>query len=113
MPTIEVEGKEVEIDEEGFLVNYNDWTQEVAEALAKADGCTLTAPHWFAIIFLFAYYDKHQIAPTTRDFCEVMEKFLGTEKGDLEHLKGLFKNENPLKQACRYTGLPRISFFVY
>ena len=37
MASFEVGGKTIPLDEEGYLENLNDWTPEVAEALAKAE----------------------------------------------------------------------------
>ena len=42
MATIEVAGKTIEVDEEGYLQNREDWNKEIAEAMAKADDCELT-----------------------------------------------------------------------
>jgi tRNA 2-thiouridine synthesizing protein E len=35
MSTLDVNGKGVEVDEEGYLVNLGDWTEEVANFIAK------------------------------------------------------------------------------
>ena len=37
MPTIEVNGKTYETDEEGYLVNLADWNEDVANYIAKAE----------------------------------------------------------------------------
>ena len=63
---LEVGGKTYETDEEGYLANLNDWSPEVAEALAKADDAELTENHWEVINFLREYYDEYQIAPAVR-----------------------------------------------
>jgi len=44
--SIEVNGKTIETDEEGYLVNRADWTQDVAAAIAKADNLEMTDSHW-------------------------------------------------------------------
>ena len=36
MPTIEVNGKSYETDEEGYLVNLSDWSEDVANHIATA-----------------------------------------------------------------------------
>ena len=39
---IEIEGKTLETDEEGYLVNLKDWVPAVADAMAKEDDLELT-----------------------------------------------------------------------
>jgi len=58
MPTIEVNGKVLETDEEGYLQNLSDWSPEVAEYMAKQDGLELTENHWEVINFLREYYEE-------------------------------------------------------
>ncbi len=103
---IEVEGKTIETDEEGYLANLNDWTPAVAEAMAKEDGVELTPAHWEVINFLREYYDEYQIAPAVRVLTKAIGKKLGKEKGNSKYLYELFPY-GPGKQACKYAGLPK------
>jgi TusE/DsrC/DsvC family sulfur relay protein len=41
----------VDFNEEGFLLDSAQWTPEVAEALAKKAGITLTPEHWKVLTF--------------------------------------------------------------
>ena len=50
--TIEVNGKSLETDEEGYLSNLADWEKDVADVMAKADGIDLSDDHWEIINFL-------------------------------------------------------------
>ena len=53
MPTKTYAGKEVEVNDEGFLVNPADWTEEMAPELAKEVGIDdLTEMHWKVIKFM-------------------------------------------------------------
>jgi sulfur relay (sulfurtransferase) DsrC/TusE family protein len=38
MPTCEYEGLKIEVDEEGYLLNFDDWNEKVACALAEREG---------------------------------------------------------------------------
>ncbi|MCX8070416.1 MAG: TusE/DsrC/DsvC family sulfur relay protein, partial [Thermodesulfovibrionales bacterium] len=38
MPTIEFQGKQIEVDEDGYLLNLDDWSKELATKLASDDG---------------------------------------------------------------------------
>ena len=63
---MEVEGKTLETDEEGYLVNLGEWVPEVANIMAKEDDLDLTDEHWDIINFLREYYEEYQIAPAVR-----------------------------------------------
>ena len=38
MVTIDIKGKKILVDENGYLTNQNDWNEEVAMALAANEG---------------------------------------------------------------------------
>jgi len=106
MPNISVGGKDVEVDEEGYLVNLGDWNEEIAKVLSDQDGLELTESHWEVIHFLREYYDEYQIAPAVRVLTKAIGKKLGKEKGNSKYLYELFPY-GPAKQACRFAGLPK------
>lgn len=103
---LEVGGKSIPLDEEGYLENLSDWTPEVAEALAKAEDVTLTDEHWEILNFLREYYEEYQIAPAVRVLTKAVGKRLGADKGNSKYLYSLFPY-GPGKQACKYAGLPK------
>ena len=104
--SIEVNGKNLETDEEGYLANLNDWEPEVATAMAKLEDVELTENHWEVINFLREYYEEYQIAPAVRVLTKAVGKRLGKEKGNSKYLYELFPY-GPGKQACKYAGLPK------
>lgn len=106
MPTIDFQGKQIEVDEDGYLVNLDDWTKELAEYLASKDGITLDDARWEVINFLRDYYAKYQIAPMIKILVKEIAKVMGPEKGNTKYLYELFP-DGPAKQACRYAGLPK------
>ncbi|BAP54913.1 DsrC family protein [Thioploca ingrica] len=103
---IEVNGKTIETDEEGYLVNLNEWNEDAAKILAAQDDLELTESHWEVINFLREYYDEYQIAPAVRVLTKAIGKKLGPEKGNSKYLYELFPY-GPAKQACRFAGLPK------
>ncbi len=103
---IEVNGKTIETDEEGYLVNLNEWNEDAAKILAAQDDLQLTESHWEVINFLREYYDEYQIAPAVRVLTKAIGKKLGPEKGNSKYLYELFPY-GPAKQACRFAGLPK------
>jgi len=103
---IEVAGKSLETDEEGYLANLSDWTPECATMMAQADGTELSDNHWEVINFLREYYEEYQIAPAVRVLTKAIGKKLGPDKGNSKYLYELFPY-GPAKQACKYAGLPK------
>lgn len=63
----EIAGKTVEFDEEGFMVNPEDWTPQIAEVLANEIGIEkLEEGHWKVIEFSRADFNTKGEAPTLR-----------------------------------------------
>ena len=103
---LEVNGKSYETDEEGFLLNLNEWNEDVAKALAQGENIDMTENHWEVINFLREYYNEYQIAPAVRVLTKAIGKKLGPEKGNSKYLYDLFPF-GPGKQACKIAGLPK------
>ena len=49
---IDVNGKSLEVDEEGYLSNLNEREPAVAEVMAKAEDLEQTDDHWEIINFI-------------------------------------------------------------
>ena len=103
---IEVSGKSIETDEEGYLANRTDWNEDVAKEMARVDNCDLSESHWEVLNFLREYYEEYQIAPAVRVLTKAIGKKLGAEKGNSQYLYELFPY-GPAKQACKIAGLPK------
>jgi tRNA 2-thiouridine synthesizing protein E len=106
MPIVEVNGKTFETDEEGYLVNLGDWSEEIANHIAKAENVEMSDQHWEVVNFLRKYYDEYQIAPAVRVLTKAIGKTLGADKGTSQYLYELFPY-GPAKQACKIAGLPK------
>ncbi|MDX1593500.1 MAG: TusE/DsrC/DsvC family sulfur relay protein [Gammaproteobacteria bacterium] len=104
--SIEVNGKSIETDEEGYIVNLSDWDENVANALANEEGIDMSDNHWEVVNFLREYYDEYQIAPAVRVLTKAIGKKLGPDKGNSKYLYELFPY-GPAKQACKIAGLPK------
>ncbi len=103
---LEVAGQTVETDEEGYLTNLSDWSEEIAEAIAKTEDIDMSENHWEVVNFLREYYDEFQIAPAVRVLTKAIGKKFGKEKGNSKYLYELFPY-GPAKQACKIAGLPK------
>jgi len=101
---IEVEGRLIQIDQDGYLLNVDDWSTAVTEFMAEADDLELLGDHWLLIDFLNRFYTEFQVAPElpvlARNLCKDQHDCRWTRK----YIKQLFPGG--AKTACRYAGLP-------
>ncbi|HHN72525.1 MAG TPA: TusE/DsrC/DsvC family sulfur relay protein [Thermopetrobacter sp.] len=98
-------GREIETDGNGFLVNQSDWSEELAEAMAEAEGITLTDRHWDIINYLRdEYFNNNGNQPNTRTIIKAMSEKWG-EKIKQKDVYALFPLD-PSKQGGRIAGLP-------
>lgn len=106
MGTIAVGDRTFETDEEGYLVNLGDWSEDVAREIARTENVEMSANHWEVVNFLRKYYEEYQVAPAVRVLTKAIGKALGPEKGNSQYLYELFPY-GPAKQACKIAGLPK------
>jgi len=99
-------GREIALDQDGYLISPSDWDQEVADALATQESISLTRAHWEIINLLQEFYREFEISPAMRAFVKYTEKKLGPEKGKSVYLLQLFP-PSPAKVASKIAGLPR------
>lgn len=103
---ISFEGRDILLDERGYLVDAGDWNEGLAAHMASLDGITLGDEHWAVIRFLRRYHAEFRMAPGMRLLLKALAVELGPEWGTSRKLYRLFP-EGPGKQACRYAGLPK------
>lgn len=103
---LEINGKSIETDSQGYLVNLSDWSEDLANVLAGQDDLKLTETHWEIINMIRTYYHAHGTAPAMRALTKLVKTELGPDKGNSKYLYSLFLY-GPGKQAARYAGLPK------
>ena len=92
-------GKQIEIDEDGFIQQPELWDEDVACDLAKQDGIdVMTDDHWLVVYYIRNYWLKFEIAPLIRRLCKETEK-------DIDTIYDLF-TAGPADGACKIAGLP-------
>ena len=88
-----------ERDGDGYLVDMNIWTPEIAKAMAEADGISLDEEQWEQINKAREYYEEYSVVPPIRKF----SKFINANQKDM------FKKwmTGPMKHITKYGGLPK------
>lgn len=103
---LELAGKAVPIDDEGYLLDPADWDEAVAQELARQEGIVLSCAHWAVCRFMRDYYEEHQIVPDARHVIKYLADFLGGSSTGRNDLFRLFPY-GYVKQACRIAGMRR------
>lgn len=102
---IDFNGKSIETTATGFLVNIEDWSEELAKHIADEEGVELTDKHWDLINYLRdEYISNNQNQPNTRNIVKAMSDKWG-EKLQQKDVYDLFPKD-PSKQGGRIAGLP-------
>jgi TusE/DsrC/DsvC family sulfur relay protein len=101
MPGFDFDGRRVEVNEEGFLVHPEEWSEEMAALIAKREEGldTLNDQHWAVIRYIRAHYEEKQTAPMVRAICK-------TTGVPLKQVYELFPS-GPAKGACKVAGLSK------
>ncbi len=88
-----------ERDGDGYLVEMSGWTQEIARAMAEADGIELDDEQWEQINKAREYFEEYSVVPPIRKF----SKYINADQ------KGMFKKwmTGPMKPITKYGGLPK------
>jgi len=105
---IDVQGKTIETDDNGNLVNPQDWSRDVAEKLAAEEEIELTQEHWDVLEFLREeYLNNSGNQPMERQINKDMGKRWGKKIGSKDLYK-LFPRA-PSKQGNKIAGLPFVA----
>jgi len=88
-----------ERDGDGYLVDMNSWTEEIAASMAAADGVELDDEQWEQINKAREYYEEYSVVPPIRKFSKYIEA----------NQKDMFKKwmTGPMKPITKYGGLPK------
>ena len=101
----EVGGKTMEPNANGYLVDVNDWNEEIAQIIAKEEGIELTDKHWDLINYLRDEFINNAGNQTNnRNIVKPMSDKWGEKLGQKD-VYALFPRD-PSKQGGRIGGLP-------
>lgn len=94
----EIAGSEIAVNDEGYLTNLDQWSQEIGIELAKEEGIELTDDHWKVIEFLQNSYRASE---------PLSVRSVG-KRGpvSIKEFYALFPG-GPLKKASRIAGIPK------
>ena len=99
MPVATIAGRDVQVNEEGFLTEYDEWNEEIAAQLAANIGIDLTDAHWEVIRFLREDFSVQGETPTLR-------RVTGQSGVPTKELFKLFPKK-PAKKMAYVAGVPK------
>jgi len=104
---LEVEGRTILTDSEGYLVDPADWSEAFVKTQAAREGLTLDGEHWEVIRFLRHHFAEHGHQASVRDMIKHFRTLWDSERGSNRYLHTLFPLGGPQKQGNRLAGLLR------
>ena len=98
----------VETDDSGFLLDPEDWNEELAIEIAAEENIELNEEHWNIIHAIRDLYTLSGIVPELRTILKSLKQTIGPEKATRKYIYTLFPYGYG-QQACRIAGmrLPR------
>ncbi|MCX6646902.1 MAG: TusE/DsrC/DsvC family sulfur relay protein [bacterium] len=92
--------KEIQFDNDGFMMEPSLWNEDIALAIAVEEGIgEMTEDHWRVAKFIRDYWKENDLAPAVRLICQ--ELGLGVRQIYKLYTSG------PARGACRVAGLPK------
>jgi tRNA 2-thiouridine synthesizing protein E len=103
----EYNGTSIETNDNGYLINHEEWNEDVAKIIAEAEGIELSEKAWDIINYLREeYFNNGGNQPNERN----MVKYFKGGWSDLDKVdtKALYVHfpMGPAKQAGKIAGLP-------
>lgn len=95
----------ISVDEHGFLVDPEDWTEEFAAAVATEQGLKLTEEHWAVLRFMREFLATNGVAPDARFAFRFLEELRNdAAKTGRERFFEIFPY-GYVSQACKISGM--------
>ena len=102
-----VAGKTIQLSEAGWLENLDEWSEELAEQIARNEQIPeLTEEHWNIINLARQHFQENGVVAEPRAFSKMMKKLYGKDKSDQKYIYSLFPT-GLIKCANKVAGLPR------
>lgn len=102
-----VNGKTIELSEAGWLLNLDEWSEELAAEIAMNEKVPeLTEEHWNIINMAREYFADNGTVAEPRLFSKMMKKEYGADHSSQKYIYSLFPT-GLIKCANKIAGLPR------
>ncbi len=97
-------GTEIELDDEGYLLDPGDWSPEVAELLANELDIELTDERLEIVNFVREHFEERECIPEMRTLLKTLRDRHGKETATRKYVYNLFPYGYG-QQACKIAGM--------
>lgn len=101
--SLEVNGRTINTDNEGFLLNPDDWDHAVAEVIAAQEKIDMSEDHWQVVTLVREHLEYNQCVPEARILLRALAAEIGKDKATRRYLYNLFPYGYG-QQACKIAG---------
>ena len=99
MPSTTIAGRQIEVNDDGFLSHPDDWSEDLGAEFARLIGVEMTEDHWKLVRYLRDDYKAQGETPTLRR--------VSTQTGmPVKQLFTLFPGK-PAKKMAYVAGVPK------
>lgn len=94
----QIANREIDVNEEGYLLDFNQWSKDVCQSLAEELGIAMTEKHWEVVHYIQTKYENEEPLSVR-----------GIKKSgviDIKEFYSLFPG-GPLKKATLISGIPK------
>lgn len=102
--TLHINGRSVELDHEGYLLEPSDWNKDVACAIAEKENIEMSEDVWEVVNFVRDYYEQRQAVPEHRVLLRELRKRHGKDKATRKYIYAMFPYGYG-QQACKIAGM--------
>jgi len=103
--TMNVNDTEILCDGEGYLLDFDAWSEDYVHASAEREGLELNDKHWEVIHFIRDFQEKYGVQAPVRDMVKHFKKAWGMKKNCSSYLHQIFPKGGPQKQGNRLAGV--------
>jgi len=102
--SLQLNGTTIEVDNEGYLLNTDDWSPELAAVLALGEGMELTDKRMEIVHFVREHFEERECIPELRTLLKTLRTRHGKDIATRKYVYSLFPYGYG-QQACKIAGM--------
>ena len=102
--SLHLNGNDIEIDNEGYLLNTDDWSPELAAVIARGENMELTEERLEIVHFVREHFEQRECIPELRTLLKTLRERHGKEVATRRYVYDLFPYGYG-QQACKIAGM--------
>jgi TusE/DsrC/DsvC family sulfur relay protein len=102
--SLQLNGNEIEIDNEGYLLNTDDWSPALAAVIAQEENMELTGERMEIVRFVREHFEERECIPELRTLLKTLRERHGKDMATRKYVYKLFPYGYG-QQACKIAGM--------